>query len=45
MIYTRGAEDDYDRWATVTGDSGWNWSIMFKYLLKVTCSPANGWLP
>ncbi|RPD64064.1 alcohol oxidase [Lentinus tigrinus ALCF2SS1-7] len=35
MIYTRGAKDDYDRWASVTGDSGWNWNNMFTYLKKL----------
>ncbi|EJF64358.1 alcohol oxidase [Dichomitus squalens] len=35
MIYTRAAEDDYNRWASVTGDSGWNWNNMFKYFLKL----------
>ena len=34
MIYTRGAADDYDRWASVTGDQGWSWNNMFKYMLK-----------
>ena len=25
MIYTRGAEDDWNRYADLTGDEGWNW--------------------
>ncbi|KAH6912228.1 GMC oxidoreductase-domain-containing protein [Coprinopsis sp. MPI-PUGE-AT-0042] len=24
LIYTRGAKDDFDRWAKVTGDEGWS---------------------
>ena len=39
MIYTRGARDDYDRWASVTGDSGWSWDSMFQYLKKVCRTP------
>ena len=35
MIYTRGAKDDYDRWASVTGDKGWSWDSMTPYLRKV----------
>ncbi|TFK24011.1 hypothetical protein FA15DRAFT_438208 [Coprinopsis marcescibilis] len=27
MFYTRGASSDYDRWANVTGDDGWSWSV------------------
>ncbi|KAI0321913.1 alcohol oxidase [Amylostereum chailletii] len=35
MIYTRGSQDDYDRWAKVTGDSGWTWDSLHPYLLKL----------
>ncbi|EAU87898.1 hypothetical protein CC1G_01545 [Coprinopsis cinerea okayama7 len=34
MIYTRGAADDYDLWARVTGDRGWSWKSLFPYALK-----------
>lgn len=27
--------DDYDRWATVTGDAGWSWKNLMPYILKV----------
>ena len=36
MVYSRGAKDDYDRWANVTGDKGWSWSSMLPYFLKVS---------
>lgn len=35
MTYARGAADDYDRWAEVTGDSGWSWNNLLPYFLKV----------
>jgi len=28
MIYMRGQKEDYDGWAEVTGDDGWNWDNM-----------------
>ncbi|EAU87019.2 aryl-alcohol oxidase [Coprinopsis cinerea okayama7 len=34
MFYTRGSSSDYDRWATVTGDSNWSWKKLFPYILK-----------
>ncbi|EFI26641.1 alcohol dehydrogenase [Coprinopsis cinerea okayama7 len=38
LFYTRGSSDDYDRWAAITGDSGWSWSNILPYLLKVSPS-------
>lgn len=35
MVYTRGSVDDYDRWARVTGDSGWSWDALLPYFIKV----------
>ncbi|KAI0045450.1 GMC oxidoreductase [Auriscalpium vulgare] len=35
MYYTRGSRDDFNRFANVTGDSGWSWSSIFPYMLKV----------
>ncbi|KAJ3556100.1 hypothetical protein NP233_g12056 [Leucocoprinus birnbaumii] len=31
MFYTRGSIDDYDRWARITGDSGWSWKELLPY--------------
>ncbi|TFK31044.1 hypothetical protein BDQ12DRAFT_619673, partial [Crucibulum laeve] len=32
--YTRGSSDDYDRYARITGDSGWSWNKLLPYILK-----------
>ncbi|KAF5349565.1 hypothetical protein D9756_008826 [Leucocoprinus leucothites] len=34
MFYTRGSGDDYDRWAKVTGDTGWSWNALVPYFKK-----------
>ncbi|KAF9002549.1 pyranose dehydrogenase [Cyathus striatus] len=34
MFYTRGSSDDYDRWATATGDEGWSWNHILPYILR-----------
>ncbi|KAF8199858.1 aryl-alcohol oxidase-like protein [Mycena galopus ATCC 62051] len=34
MAYTRGSKEDYDRWATVTGDDGWSWDNLIPYMRK-----------
>ncbi|KAF8218259.1 pyranose dehydrogenase [Mycena galopus ATCC 62051] len=34
MVYTRGSTDDYDRFAAVTGDSGWSWDRLLPYFFK-----------
>ncbi|KAJ7146169.1 aryl-alcohol-oxidase from pleurotus Eryingii [Mycena epipterygia] len=34
MVYTRGAADDFNRYATVTGDQGWSWNKILPYFLK-----------
>ncbi|KAJ2920933.1 hypothetical protein H1R20_g16162, partial [Candolleomyces eurysporus] len=34
MFYSRGSASDYDRWAKVTGDSGWSWRRLLPYFLK-----------
>ncbi|KAK0463271.1 aryl-alcohol-oxidase from pleurotus Eryingii [Desarmillaria tabescens] len=34
MVYTRGSSDDYDRFAELAGDDGWNWDNLFPYALK-----------
>ncbi|PBK92975.1 aryl-alcohol oxidase-like protein [Armillaria gallica] len=35
MVYTRGSSDDYDRFAELAGDDGWNWDNLFPYAIKV----------
>ncbi len=35
MFYTRGSSDDYNRFASVTGDPGWSWENILPYILKV----------
>ncbi|KAI0041583.1 GMC oxidoreductase [Auriscalpium vulgare] len=35
MVYTRGSQDDFDRWANVTGDSGWSWQALQPYFKKM----------
>ncbi|KAF7416250.1 hypothetical protein PC9H_002515 [Pleurotus ostreatus] len=34
MFYTRGSSDDFDRYAEVTGDSGWSWNNVQTYFAK-----------
>ncbi|KAJ7286791.1 pyranose dehydrogenase [Mycena rebaudengoi] len=34
MVYTRGTAEDFDRYAKLTGDSGWSWKRMLPYFLK-----------
>ncbi|KAJ7614845.1 aryl-alcohol oxidase [Roridomyces roridus] len=34
MWYTRGSADDFNRYAEVTGDSGWGWDAMQPYFHK-----------
>ncbi|KAJ7639911.1 alcohol oxidase [Mycena rosella] len=34
MGYTRGSKEDYDRFATVTGDQGWSWNSLIPYMKK-----------
>jgi choline dehydrogenase-like flavoprotein len=34
MMYVRGSEADYDSWAEVVGDDGWNSKSMMKYMRK-----------
>ncbi|KAJ6626954.1 aryl-alcohol oxidase-like protein [Mycena sp. CBHHK59/15] len=34
MVYTRGAADDFNRYANLTGDKGWSWDQLFPYFLK-----------
>ncbi|KAJ7020416.1 pyranose dehydrogenase [Mycena alexandri] len=34
LAYTRGAAEDFDRYANLTGDQGWSWNQIFPYFLK-----------
>ncbi|EKM52230.1 uncharacterized protein PHACADRAFT_100299 [Phanerochaete carnosa HHB-10118-sp] len=34
LVYTRGAGQEYDKWAEITGDQGWSWDNLSKYYLK-----------
>ncbi|KAJ7866193.1 alcohol oxidase [Mycena olivaceomarginata] len=34
MAYTRGAAEDFDRYANLTEDEGWSWNQIFPYFLK-----------
>ncbi|KAJ7640226.1 pyranose dehydrogenase [Mycena rosella] len=34
MVYTRGAAADFDRYAELSGDSGWSWNQLYPYFLK-----------
>ncbi|TFK73870.1 alcohol oxidase [Pluteus cervinus] len=35
LAYTRGSEDDWDRFASVTDDPGWSWNQILPFFLKV----------
>src|SRR2546422_406432 len=35
MAYTRGSSEDWDRYATISGDEGWGWEAIRQYLEKV----------
>ena len=34
-VWTRGSEDDFNRLATKSGDSGWGWDKLLPYFKKV----------
>lgn len=34
MVYVRGSSQDYDNWASITGDDGWSASSMQPYMRK-----------
>ncbi|KLO07026.1 aryl-alcohol oxidase precursor [Schizopora paradoxa] len=35
MAYTRGSIDDFDRYASFTGDGGWSWNALNSFRLKI----------
>ncbi|KAF8919539.1 hypothetical protein CPB85DRAFT_1212534 [Mucidula mucida] len=34
MVFTRGSKDDFDRYASYSGDSGWSWDSMQKFIAR-----------
>ena len=38
MVYTRGSNEEYDRWANLTADDGWKWENVTPFYLKVCIS-------
>ncbi|KAJ7282855.1 alcohol oxidase [Mycena rebaudengoi] len=34
MVYTRGTKDDFNRFASVSGDEGWSWNSLIPYMRK-----------
>ena len=34
MLYLRGQARDYDEWARITGDSGWNWASVLPVFMR-----------
>ncbi|KAL0945952.1 hypothetical protein HGRIS_012230 [Hohenbuehelia grisea] len=34
MMYTRGSAEDFDRFASVSGDKGWSWDALQPYIRK-----------
>ncbi|GJE97014.1 aryl-alcohol oxidase-like protein [Phanerochaete sordida] len=34
LAYTRGADEEYDQWANMTGDPGWTWENLAQYYYK-----------
>lgn len=35
LTYTRGSNEEYDRWAELTDDSGWAWENLSQFYFKV----------
>lgn len=38
MVWTRGSRDDFDRYASFSGDDGWSWDAVEPYFRKVSPS-------
>jgi hypothetical protein len=38
LVYMRGSSEDFDRYASVTSDSAWNWYNMQQYAKKVSAN-------
>lgn len=41
MAYYRGSEEDFNRFAAVTGDQGWSWNSLIPYMRKVLVKPVS----
>jgi Choline dehydrogenase and related flavoproteins len=39
MVYQHGSAEDFNRYASHTGDQGWKWDNMKKYVKKVNPCP------
>jgi len=35
MAYLRGSSQDWDRYASITGDEGWSWDAIQTFIRKV----------
>ena len=35
MVWTRSSRDDFDRYASFSGDEGWSWDAVEPYFKKV----------
>ncbi|KAJ7314755.1 aryl-alcohol oxidase [Mycena albidolilacea] len=35
MVWTRGSQEEFDRWASFTGDDGWSWDSLLPYFKKI----------
>lgn len=38
MFYTRGSKEDWDNFATISGDEGWSWDSILPLAKKVCFS-------
>lgn len=44
LVYTRGTNEEYDRWAEITDDPGWSWDQLAPYYFKVNVLRDPLWL-
>ena len=36
MAYNRGSSEDWDQYASISGDEGWSWNSVQQYFRKVS---------